>query len=62
MRPSEAYGYVGGMVGAVSELLGQAERLIEAGDGRGALSVVEAVTEEYLAGWEMLDELRRIRQ
>ena len=56
MRPSEAYGYVGGMVGAVSELLGQAERLIEAGDGRGALTVVEAVTEEFLAGWEMLDD------
>ena len=56
MRPSEAYGYVGGMVRAVSEVLGQAQHLIEAGDGRGALVVVEAVTEEYLVGWEMLDD------
>lgn len=56
MRLSDAYGYVGGVVGAVSALLGQAQHLIEAGDGRGALAVVGAVTEEYLAGWEMLDD------
>jgi uncharacterized Zn finger protein len=56
MRPSEAYGYVGGVVAAVSEVLGRAQQLLEDGDGRGALVVLEAVTEEYLAGWELLDD------
>jgi uncharacterized Zn finger protein len=56
MRPSQAYGYVSGVVAAVSEVLGRASQLLEAGDGRGALIVLEAVTEEYLAGWELLDD------
>jgi len=56
MRPSEAYGYVGGVVMAVSEVLGRAQQLLEDGDGRGALVVLEAITEEYLAGWEALDD------
>jgi uncharacterized Zn finger protein len=56
MRPSQAYGYVGGVVAAVSEVLGRARQLLEDGDGRGALVVLEAVTEEYLAGWELLDD------
>jgi uncharacterized Zn finger protein len=56
MRPSHAYGYVGGVVAAVSDILGHARRLLEEGDGRGALVVLEAVTEEYLAGWELLDD------
>jgi uncharacterized Zn finger protein len=54
-RPWEAYGYVSGVVEAVSSVLDQAWKLIEAGDGRNALVVLEAITTEYLAGWEMLD-------
>ena len=56
LRPSEAYGYVGGVVAAVSDILGRARQLLEDGDGRGALVVLEAVTEEYLDGWEQLDD------
>jgi uncharacterized Zn finger protein len=56
MRPSQAYGYVSGVVAAVSEVLGRASQLLETGDGHGALIVLEAVTEEYLAGWELLDD------
>ena len=56
MRPSQAYGYVSGVVAAVSDILGRAKQLLEGGDGHGALVVLEAVTEEYLAGWELLDD------
>jgi uncharacterized Zn finger protein len=51
MRPSEAYWHVGGVVDAVRQVAEQARPFIEAGDGRNALIILEAVTEEYVARW-----------
>ncbi len=55
MRPSEAYWHVGGVVDQVSQLLDQVQGFIEAGDGRNALLLLEAITDEYVAGWFYLD-------
>ena len=56
MRPSEAYWHVGEVVGKVHELARRAVPFFEAGDGRSALAILEAVTEEYVAGWTGLDD------
>lgn len=56
MRRSEAYWHVGGVVREVEQVLDSARRLVEAGDGRAALAVLEAITEEYVEGWTMLDD------
>lgn len=56
LRPSEAYWHVGGAVDGVRAVLGRAWSAIEAGDARSALAILAAVTEEYLAGWEYLDD------
>ena len=55
-RSWRSYGHVGGAVTAVSDVLGQARALIEAGDGRGALVMTDVITEEFLAVWEELDD------
>lgn len=56
LRPSEAYGQVGGVVDEIRQLAERARPLLEAGDGRSALAVLEAVTEEYVASWTELDD------
>src|SRR5712692_4529845 len=56
MSGSEAYGYIGAVVNGVREILDQAWTLIKADDGRNALILLEAITEEYLADWENLDD------
>jgi uncharacterized Zn finger protein len=56
MRASEAYWHVGSVVDEVREVLWQARERLDAGDGDGALAVLEAVTEAYLADWEWLDD------
>ena len=56
MRPSEAYWHVGEIVGKVRRVLDQAWEFIRAGDGRNALVILEAITEEYVQGWVMLDD------
>jgi uncharacterized Zn finger protein len=56
MRSSEAYWHVGSVVGEVRETANQARPFLDAGDGRNALLILEAVTEEYLAGWTDLDD------
>jgi uncharacterized Zn finger protein len=56
MSGSEAYWAVGGVVGEVRQVLEQAWAFIKAGDGRSALSILDAITEEYLDGWELLDD------
>ena len=33
----------------------EARQFVEAGDGRSALRILEAVTEKYIAGWTDLD-------
>lgn len=56
MQPSEAYWHVGGVVDEVRRVLDGARALIEAGEGRDALLVLEAITEEYAEAWEWLDD------
>ena len=48
MSGSEAYWAVGGVVGEVRQVLEQAWAFIRAGDGRSALSILDAITEEYM--------------
>jgi len=55
MRASEAYWHVGSVVDEVRQLLGQLQEFIEAGDGRNAFVILEAITDEYVAGWFYLD-------
>jgi uncharacterized Zn finger protein len=56
LRASEAYWMIGGLVEGVREVLDEARGLLEAGDGRSALAVLEGITEEYVREWEMLDD------
>jgi hypothetical protein len=55
MQSSEAYRHVGEVVSKIREILDQAWALIEAKDGRNALTLLEAITEGYMADWEILD-------
>ena len=56
MRSSEAYWHVGAVVNGVRQLVEQAWSLIKADDGRNALILLEAITEEYVGEWENLDD------
>jgi uncharacterized Zn finger protein len=56
MRRSEAYWHVGGVVDQVRRTLEQAEAFVQAGDGRSALAVLEAITSAYVADWTELDD------
>jgi uncharacterized Zn finger protein len=56
MRPSEAYWHVSSVVNEVGEVLDQAWAFIEAGEGENALIYLEAITDEYVNGWVMLDD------
>jgi uncharacterized Zn finger protein len=56
MRPSEAYWATGGTVDQVREVLMQVQPFLEAGDGRNALVILEAVTDEYVAEWFEFDD------
>jgi len=56
MRRSEAYWYVGDVVDQVRQLLNQVQAFIDVGDGRNALAFLEAITDEYVAGWIYLDD------
>ncbi len=56
MRSSEAYWQVGAVVNEVRQLLEQGWTLIQADDGRSALSLLEAITEAYVADWTNLDD------
>ena len=56
MRSSEAYWHVGSVVDQVRQLLDQVQGFIEAGDGRNALLLLEAITDEYVEGWLYLDD------
>jgi hypothetical protein len=55
MQSSEAYRRVGEVLSMIREILDQAWALIEAKDGRNALTLLEAITEGYIADWEILD-------
>lgn len=56
MRSSEAYWHIGSVVREVSQVADEARAFTEAGDGRNALIVLEAVTAAYLEEWESLDD------
>lgn len=56
MRRSEAYWHMGSIVMDVGQVLEPVRSLVEAGDGRAALTILEAVTAEYAEGWTMLDD------
>ena len=56
MRNSEAYWHVGEVVDEVRQVLDQGWAFIKAGDGRNALAILEALTEEYVADWTILDD------
>ena len=56
MRRSDAYWEVGGVASEVQALAEQARPFIEGGDGRSALAILEAVTDEYVATWTELDD------
>jgi uncharacterized Zn finger protein len=55
-RSWRGYDYVGAAVSAVSEVVAQAQQLVEAGAGREALAVLDVLTEEFLTVWEGLDD------
>lgn len=56
MRASEAYWHVGSVVNDVREVLNAASAQIRANEGRSALAILDAITEEYVAGWFDLDD------
>ena len=56
MRSSEAYWHIGAVVTEIGQLVEQAWALIKADAGRQALTVLEAITEEYMSEWENLDD------
>ncbi|HET8847109.1 MAG TPA: hypothetical protein VFN35_36955, partial [Ktedonobacteraceae bacterium] len=56
MRSSEAYWHVGSVVGEIETIAGQALERLKIGDGPGALAILAAVTEVYLAEWVNLDD------
>jgi uncharacterized Zn finger protein len=56
MRPSEAYRHISGVVSEVLAIAAEARPFFEADDGRNALAILEAVTEEYAGAWMQLDD------
>ena len=56
MDPSEAYWATGGAVDQVREVMMQAQPFLEAGDGRNALVILEAVAGEYVDEWFEFDD------
>jgi uncharacterized Zn finger protein len=56
MRPSEGYWATGGVVDGVREVMMQAQPFLEAGDGRNALVILEAVADEYVDTWYEFDD------
>jgi hypothetical protein len=55
MSGSEAYYHVGAVLGELGDLVERAWEGIRMDDGRNALAILEAITEEYLDEWEILD-------
>jgi hypothetical protein len=51
MRSSEAYWHIGAVVNEIGQLVEQAWALIKVDDGRQALTILEAITEEYMSRW-----------
>lgn len=56
MSSSEAYWHVEKVVSQLGEIVNQAWKFIEAGDGNNAIIILEALTEEYIDEWYVLDD------
>jgi uncharacterized Zn finger protein len=56
MSGTAAYYQVGAVVHEMGQILDEAWTLIEADDGRNALAILQALTEEYIHEWENLDD------
>jgi uncharacterized Zn finger protein len=56
MHSSQAYWHVGGAVNQVSELLGKAQEFLAGGDAENALTIFEAVVDEYIQHWFEMDD------
>jgi uncharacterized Zn finger protein len=56
MHPSEAYWATSGAVDQVREVMMQTEPFLEAGDGRNALVILDAVADEYVDTWFEFDD------
>ena len=52
----EEYFERGGVVGGVRSVVEQARPFLDAGDGRNALVILEAVTDEYVRTWTEMDD------
>jgi uncharacterized Zn finger protein len=56
MRSSDAYWHVSGVVNEVRQVLEQGWTLLQADDGRSALTLLDALTEAYLTDWTILND------
>jgi len=56
MRRSEAYWHVGEVIDGVRRVLGDITAFIGQGDGKNALVLLEALTDEYVKDWTWLDD------
>lgn len=56
MRPSEAYGYVGGLVSQLGEVRTTAIKFLDAGEPDTALTILLALIEEAGDGFESIDD------
>ena len=56
MRPSEAYWHVSGVVDEMHHLLQPAYARINVGDGNSALTILQAITAEYVDSWYEMDD------
>ena len=55
LRPSEAYWGVEGVLSSLRQIIQQANVFLENDDGRNALIIMEALTDEYVKTWFELD-------
>lgn len=56
MRSSEAYWAVSGVTSEIFQIANRVRPFLDAGDGRSALTILEAVAEEYLDSFTELDD------
>lgn len=56
MRSSEAYWHVGSTLKQVRELLGKTQGFLAGGDADNALTIFEAVVDEYVQHWVEMDD------
>ncbi len=56
MSSSDRYGMATSMVSAIQRIADQAQPFLDAGDGRNAMVILEAVTAETLESWEEVAE------